>query len=369
MPKLLPYLWLVPVAVLFNGLFVALNYWNTRTKQFTRLSIAQVTSQLTTTSVSVGAGLAGHATFSAMIGASIGGQAVAVAALGTQIWCDNGRFLVESIRWREMVSGLKRHRNFPIFTTWSSLLNTASWQLPILMLGAFFSPVVVGFYALGFRILQMPMSLIGGAIRQVFLQRASAERASVELARLVQWLFQRLVVLTLLPSLILAVVGRDLFSVVLGANWAEAGIYAQILAPWALVWFISSPLSSLCYVLENQKEEMGIQAAIFLGRLLAIALGGLLGQPRMAIALFAVSGMLTYGYLIRILFGFVHLRARTVARECLGALRSSVVYMLPVLLAKALHLPAAAVLLASVAVLGVFFFRNREDLLILSNTS
>lgn len=140
MPELAPYLWLIPITVWISGIFTALNYWNTRTKHFARLSIARVTIALTNASGSLGAGFAGHATGGAMIAASVGGQAVATTVLGGQIWRDNGKFLVQSICWRKMFAGLKRHWQFPIYTTWASLLNTASWQLPVLMLSTFFFP-------------------------------------------------------------------------------------------------------------------------------------------------------------------------------------------------------------------------------------
>ena len=38
MIELAPYLWLIPIGVLFQGLFTAFNYWNTRTRHFTRSS-------------------------------------------------------------------------------------------------------------------------------------------------------------------------------------------------------------------------------------------------------------------------------------------------------------------------------------------
>jgi len=45
-PGLEPYLILVPVFVFISGVFLALNYWNSRTKHFGRLSVARVISSL-----------------------------------------------------------------------------------------------------------------------------------------------------------------------------------------------------------------------------------------------------------------------------------------------------------------------------------
>lgn len=362
MPELIPYLWLVPVSVLTQGIFIALNYWNTRTKHFTRLAVAQVTSQLAVTSTNLGAGLTGHATGGAMIAAAVGAQTVGVAVLGTQIWRSNGKFLMQSICWRDMLAGLDRHRKFPIYTTWSSLLNTASWQLPVLMLGAFFTPAVAGFYALGFRILQMPMSLIGRAVGQVFLQRAAVEHANENLAPLVEELFRRLLILALLPCLVLTIIGRDLFGFVFGLNWTEAGVFTQLLAPWALVWFVSSPLSTLYYVLEKQKEEMGIQAIIFLTRLVSIWVGGILNEPRLAVALFAVSGIFAYGYLIKILFDFVQLSIKALLVRSIKALLTALIYVSPIVIVKVSGLDALILLFVSGSVLLLFFLRERRAL-------
>ena len=71
---------------------------------------------------------------------------------------------------------MKRYRKFSLIDTWSNLMNEVSWQLPVLMLSVFFSPVIAGLYSLGFQMIQMPMSFIGNSIRQVFLQRSAVAK-------------------------------------------------------------------------------------------------------------------------------------------------------------------------------------------------
>jgi len=101
----------------------------------------------------------------------------------------------------------------------------------------------------------------------------------------------------LFPMLLLSIVGDDLFSVVLGPEWIEAGVYSQILAIWMFFWFISSPLSTLFRVLEKQEFSLKINVIIFLSRLITLVIGGVLGDARIALILFSVSGILLYGYL------------------------------------------------------------------------
>ncbi len=337
-PELAAYLWMVPPTVFLGGAFMALNYWNSRTRQFGRLSAARVTSAVATTSAMLGAGYAGHATAGSMIGASVGGQAIATAVLGAQIWRDDGQMLRGSVSWGRMLSGIKRYRKFPLYSTWSALLNTASWQLPTFLLFRFFSSTVVGYYALGFRILQMPMTLIGGAIAQVFFQRASEAHVDGTLSSLVENTLRRLVMIGLFPMLMLTIVGRDLFAVVFGPNWAEAGVYTQILSVWAFIWFVSSPMSTLFSVLEKQEVDVMWNLVNFAGRLLALGVGGALHNPRIAIALFACSGVVSYGCMNLMIAAQAGVPIRRIARILGGNLL--------------VFLPAGAVLIAF-SVMGV----------------
>jgi lipopolysaccharide exporter len=296
-PALSPYLWLVPVMVLIYGIFLSLNYWSSRTKHFGRLSIARVTSSVTTVSTKLGIGYAGYATGGTMIGASVAGQTVATAVLGGQIWRADKEVFLKSIRLHLMREGIKRHKKFPIYDTGSALLNTASWQLPAFLLASFFSTTVVGYYALGFRILKLPMSLIGAAIGQVFFQRAAEAKAKGKLTPLVENTFQRLVTLSLFPMVMLAIIGRDLYVVVFGSDWAEAGVYTQILSIWIFFWFISSPLTTLFRVLEKQEFALKFNITLFITRFVSLGVGGYFANARLALILFSISGIFMYGYL------------------------------------------------------------------------
>lgn len=295
-PQLNPYLWLVPPFVFVSGVFLALNYWNSRTKHYRRLSISRITSSVTTTGTQLGAGFLGYATGGALIGASFAGQLVSSLTLAGQIWKDDYHLLIISISRKKMLAGLKRYRDFPLISTWSGLLNTVSWQLPAFLLAAFFSPAVVGLYSMGFNLLQLPMNFIGSSIAQVFFQRAAEAKAKGTLSLLVEEIFRLLVRTGMFPILILAIAGRDVFSAIFGSRWAEAGVYVQILSAWAFIWFLSSPLSTLVDVLEKQQFELKANFFIFGTRFLSLLLGGVLGNARLALGFFSVSGIFAYGY-------------------------------------------------------------------------
>lgn len=296
-PQLGTYLWFVPLFVFISGVSLALEYWNSRTKHYKRLSVVRVLRSIASTGTQMGAGFSGYVTGGSLISASLVGQSVSTLILGGQIWKSDKSFFLRSINLKKMIEGLKRYRKFPLVDSWSALLNSISWQMPVFLLASFFSPGVVGFYSLGFRLLQLPMSFIGGSISQVFFQRASEAKTKGTISSLVENVFRLLVIIGMFPILTITVVGSEVFSVIFGKIWTEAGVFAQILSIWAFVWFISSPLSTLWVILEKQEFGLKITSLNLITRIVSLWIGGVLENARISLLLFSLSGILVYGYL------------------------------------------------------------------------
>jgi O-antigen/teichoic acid export membrane protein len=296
-PVLKNYLWLIPVAVFLSGVSAALNYWNARTKHFGRLSVVQIISSITTQPTKLAAGFAGFVSGGVLIVTSMLGDMVSAGALAGLIWRDDKKLFVRHVRWRGIADGFVRFRKFPIIDTWGGLLNAISWQLPALMLSSFFSLSVVGFYALGLTVLQAPLRIIYGALAQVFYQKACAEKdVKGNNGKLVENLMDKLMFVGILPTMVLATVGEELFAVVFGGRWVEAGRYAQILAPWIFFWFISSPLSTLFLVYERQGAALSVNSIIFITRVISLYIGGIYQNIYLALGLFSVTGIAAYAF-------------------------------------------------------------------------
>ena len=185
-----------------------------------------------------------------------------------------------------------------MFSTWSALLNTASRQLPTWILAFYFSPKVVGYFALGTAVLGLPMNMVGKAIAQVFFQKAAeAHNRTGDLSRVVEEVFKRLVSLGIFPILMLTLIGKDVFVVAFGAPWAEAGVYVQILGLWLFFQFISSPISTLFSVLEQQYYGLLFNSVLLVTRATSLIVGGMIGDVRLALSLFAGTGVACYGFL------------------------------------------------------------------------
>ncbi|HNT75194.1 MAG TPA: oligosaccharide flippase family protein [Anaerolineae bacterium] len=296
-PDLLPYLWWLPPVILSGGAFQALNYWNSRTKHFGRLSIARILASVTSLGTQVGVAVGGLTHAGGLIGGTALGSIASAISLAVQVWREDWKLFREHVRLSAMRAGLVRYRKFPLIDSWGSLINSLSWQLPTLMLSASFSQTIVGNYALTYRMIQFPMALVGNAMAQVFFQRASELYSKQEpIAEVVKTVFEWLVALGLFPALLLTVASREIFTVVFGPQWSEAGIYMQILSLWMFFWFIASPLSTVFTIVERQELALVVHSAILLTRIGALVMGGvLLKNVYIALGLFAGSGVIVYG--------------------------------------------------------------------------
>ena len=247
-PQLAGYLWLLPIVLFFGGFGAGhpvLHAWAGRTRHFTQIATTQVAGTVTSIVGKLAAGFSGFNSGGGLIGGSLAGSVISPILLGWQIWRDDGSLFLKSVRWQAIRENLSRYRKFAIYNTPSALLNTVSWQVPSFLLAAFFSPAIVGYYAFGNQLLRVPMNLIGNSIAQAFYSHAAAANRDGTLANFVENTFRRLVEYSFFPILMLTVVSRELFVVVFGAEWAEAGIYVQILSLWMVFWFVSAPMARL----------------------------------------------------------------------------------------------------------------------------
>ena len=323
-PNLSVFLWLIPIGLLIQGFFQALNYWNTRTKHFGRLSIARVSASLTTSALPILLATVGHATAASLIFSYMAGTFIYACVLGAQVLKESGALFYRVIQRSRMLANLKRYRKFPLIDSWGSFINNLSWQLPSLMLLYFFSETVVGYYSLSNRLILLPMTLIGSSLAQVFYQRTAELRSNPEnLSKSVELVFRRLAAIGLFPALVLGIAGPQLFGFVFGANWVEAGRYAQILSPWMFILFISSPLSSLFATLERQELSLIVNSIILGTRFVALLIGGLTHNIYLTLIIWSGTGVLVYGGLALWLLKLTHVpwasALRTILQYCIYA--------------------------------------------------
>jgi O-antigen/teichoic acid export membrane protein len=95
--------------------------------------------------------------------------------------------------------------------------------------------------------------------------------------------------------LLLTFIGQDLFILIFGPSWGEAGFYIQILSVWAVFFFISSPISAILSIAGKQKTGLVLSTINLITRFVSISVGGILGSATLSILFFSLSGVVMYG--------------------------------------------------------------------------
>ena len=302
-PDIVVYLWLVPILLFITSFYTLLRYWNTRHKRFNIQAITQVVQTSSMSGTQVGFGLAGLTHLGSLVYAHIIGYFIGSVLILWQNLKYDARIILSGFSLSNIRKQLAYYKKFPLVDSWGSLINTLSWQIPTFFLAAFFSPVVTGYYALGLLVLQAPLSLIGGSLGQVYFQAGADAFRHGNLAGLLEDITEMLLILSIIPIVLLLTMGGGLFGSVFGLDWVEAGIYCQILAIWAFVWFLTSTTGGPTLAI-LKKQELGLRFSIFnfIGRLCALIIGGIFNDVYLALVLFSLSGCITYGYSIYISF-------------------------------------------------------------------
>lgn len=268
-PALAGYSWLLPVGVLLGGAYTVFNYWSVRTKRFTTIASTRLRQALTSIVIQLAAFKLGGI---ALLYAQVAGQSVGTTSLGQPALASTG---FRQVSWRGIEKVAGRYRRFPIFSTWEGFFNVTSHQLGPIGITVLFSVASTGIYALAHRVLSLPMSFIGGAIGHVFFASAPAANRDGKLGSVVSHLHAKLAHVGLPAALLLMLVGPDLFGAIFGKDWRQAVEFGRYMAPWLYLQFISSILSTVFCVTEQQLQGMSWQAILLGSRVVAILAGGL----------------------------------------------------------------------------------------------
>ncbi len=204
---------------------------------------------------------------------------------------------------KKAISLVRRYKKFPKYEMPATVINITSYELVYIIIPIYFSSTTAGLYFLVFRVLMTPVGFIGTAITEVFKNRAIEDLNKYNSCRnIYKKIFLFLFSLGIFTLLIITIWGQEIFSVVFGDEWREAGLYAQILTPLALLRLVSSPLSYLFIIKEKLELDLLLQSIFFILVLLSLFIGCLYENITMLVVLLSISGSIFY--VIQIIFSY-----------------------------------------------------------------
>lgn len=291
-PNLAPHLWLLPIGIVFVGLYRTLTFWAVREKAFGRLARTKLTQAISGVATQIVCGVLTPGAFGLILGQVVGQSAGAIA-LGRDLQ-RRAATLKYRLRTRRLAAAAKRHIRFPKYDLPAASINTLAANLPQFMLALLFNPTVAGFYLLAHRVIGMPVAILGQAVGQGLYAHSRQAIAAGSLHRSVLKIATALLALITGPLLLLFAFGEDLFGAVFGPEWRIAGTYASWLILGATAQFVYSPISLMLQATNAQHINLALQILMLISRSAALLFGYFASDALTAIIALAFADMGCY---------------------------------------------------------------------------
>lgn len=291
-PHLRPYGWLLPFGVWLAGSYAALQFWSTRKKRFSTIARTRMMQAGSGLGAQLGLGWAGAGPVGLLLGHALMAGAGGVN-LARQAW-RRDRPVLRGISRAGMAQALWQYRRFPQYSTWEALANNAAIQVPMILIAALAIGPEAGFVLLAMRALGTPVTLVGGAVAQVYLSRAPEEMRAGRLPEFTTDVLKGLARVAVAPLVLIAVIAPPVFALVFGEEWRRAGELVMWMMPWFVLKLLSSPVSMVMHVRMMQRAMLGLNVFGFVLRL-SMFLGANQFFSGYEAEAYALSGGIFYG--------------------------------------------------------------------------
>ena len=294
---------LIPITTYLLSAFQILNYLLVRERMFTALSINKIIR-----SVLFG--------FFAILFGMIWPQAIYLCIALTLSHLVSNVFLrfrikgikinttsifnKESIQILNKIS--KKYVKFPRYILPAELMNVICAQLPVFVFLWVFNPTESGYFSFILTILNIPITLLAGAILDVFKERASKDyRENGSCREAYMETLKKMLYISILPFALLFLVGDHLIVLFFGSKWAPAGRFLDIMAVMFFFKFISSPLSFIFYIVNKQREDFFWHIYILCTTTLVLFIGAVVNKDIfITLKLYSINFSIIYLiYLVR----------------------------------------------------------------------
>lgn len=226
--------------------------WAIRNKEFKNISVSGVLGSFCTNGLKIVSGFF-HFGVLGLIISHVLGSLAAVLVFFREYFSNNANKSLEKSPAKMKVLA-KEYKDFPAVNMPHALIDYGRELLIAFFVIEFFDQDIFGSYDHSFRMLKLPLILVGASIGQIFFNRCSTafseKKALYPLLRRTTLI---LTALSIVPFAIIFFFGEEIFVFVFGAKWAYSGEISEIIAPWLMINFIASPISTVPLVIGKQR--------------------------------------------------------------------------------------------------------------------
>lgn len=251
------WLYLIPITVLFTGIYQSFNYWLNRKKQYKRLATNRVIQSGTASVTNLGMGFSGFGS-SGLILSGLIGQGFITSVLGRLIYTEDRKFL-KKIKKIKMIVLSKKYIDYPKKSSVGALFNTMSYQAEYILFSVFFLFKDVGIYYFVNKIINIPKQFLAGSIWQSFLSHSQETKAFI--LQSLKSKQETTIKYSILPMFSSIFILPQLFILIFGKNWSSATDY---FIPLILAMHINFVVASFSLFVIISRPDMEMKFNFFL---------------------------------------------------------------------------------------------------------
>ena len=312
MGSLLPYWWLVPLAVGGAGVYELLSNWAIREKAFRPIARTSIWQSSLGATVKIVLGVLGLKPLGLLIG-HVFSQAGGFLTLARSFY-PKLKAGFPRVSWRRLALLGRHYADFPKYRFPSQLLLVLSQKLPLLFFSWKFGSTTTGHLGLSLMTIAIPFSLIGQTTGQAYYSEIACigRKTPKRSRRITKGIIKRLVLISSLPCIVLFAAGPWLFQVFFGRDWHRAGDFTRILAVYLFAQFIYTPIANgVLNVFEKQSFVLLLNLSrvllIFGAFFVAFHLGT---GPETTLLLYSLTLSLQYAIGVWVVFRVMDMQRR-----------------------------------------------------------
>ncbi|MCK4980067.1 MAG: lipopolysaccharide biosynthesis protein, partial [Candidatus Delongbacteria bacterium] len=216
-------IFLIPLMSLLFAIYKTCNIWNNRNNKYGVTARANILRSGSTTGSQLYSGYTGNATYSGLVLGSVIGYSVGILMQIRGLYIaikDN----LSEIKFSSLKVQLIKYKKFPKFFLFSELTNYFSSNIPVLFLTNIFNSTAAGLYSIPHKFINVPMSMLGTSVSQVYYRKATLLKEDRDQLGIVTFdIYKKMILLGIFPLSIVAAYGDIIFDFILGDKWGVAG--------------------------------------------------------------------------------------------------------------------------------------------------
>ncbi len=239
------WIWLAGPLVFITAQVTILGYWLTRKKLYRLASTNQMVQSLGLSTTRIGFGALGLG-----VSGLIGSQYIGVTAALLRVYLKTRDELTGPLKSSRRKLA-RRFVRYPLLNGPNALVDAIRLSGITLLINRFFNQDTTGNFFFAWTLIQAPLSLINGALSQVFFQKLAITPRG-EMFRVVKQSLLRSALLGIVPFGLIFFLAPIVWPWLMGGKYPLVGEIAAVLVPWLFLNLATSPVSMLFVVVQKQ---------------------------------------------------------------------------------------------------------------------